>query len=247
MQKLFNGRFEHVNKAAQALGLPLYVIDTNLYSFRPFLTSNIELYCSLYSCALSIQRVLKKYYIASSLSYDDTLEFGKNNRDAFDFAEFSEVYAVPLIRTERIELVVDGAQYERSQKTENISDWDIAIKYLNVCSANISVDNCSVCSKCVRTLITLEAMGKLDKFSGVFDLSAYKKVAFIRKCIVVSRRNIDAFQHDIYEFAKKSGMKLPPKILPFIFDFPIRLFKKILTVNAMEALKGKILYRKIKN
>ena len=92
----------------------------------------------------------------------------------------------------------------KKEKTEIISDWEVAQKHLNVCSANTSAENCSnglVCGKCLRALITLDAMGKLDKFAGVFDIDKYRKMSEAIKCLVVLNRNKDTFYADLYNFA----------------------------------------------
>lgn len=74
----------------------------------------------------------------------------------FDMAEFCESYLVSLIQTESIEFIVDGCQYRQTQKTGNISDWDMVNKYLNVCVNTGDGVNCSKCSKCMRTMISLD-------------------------------------------------------------------------------------------
>ena len=51
---------------------------------------------------------------------------------------------------------------------------------LDVCVANpdkrlaLEKLNCSRCWKCTRTLLTLEALGRLDAFEKVFDLPYYR-------------------------------------------------------------------------
>ena len=178
----------------------------------------------------------KKYYLSSGLSYNDILIFGYLTEHNLDFAGFSESYSIPLICTEKIELIVDGCQYERSQKTERISDWDIAHKYLNVCvDASAEGHNCSKCGKCMRTLIALEAMNKLDKFSNVSDIPIYRLHSFRNKCEVVLKNGRDAFCTDNYKFAIAHGLKLPSLFKARLYFFSrwlrhggFRVSKKIL-------------------
>ena len=157
-ERLWQARYEMNKSAAEELGLPVYQVNTNLHAFTHTISGgeNKIGYFAIYSCILSLQRVLKKYYASSAYSYRQIITLGKEAHD-YDFSEFAESYAVPLIRTERLELIPDGCQYERSMKTEHIAGWNIAQKHLNVCV--VGVDNCSRCSKCLRTLIVLEAMG----------------------------------------------------------------------------------------
>ena len=127
----------------------------------------------------------------------------------FDMAEFCESYLVPLISTEYLEMVVDGCQYRRTQKTENISDWDIANKYLNVCVNTEDGSNCSKCSKCMRTLIPLDAMGKIDKFSDVFDLEVYRKNVYKNKAYFKANEKRIGFAKDIVDYCNIHGYAMP--------------------------------------
>ena len=165
-----------------------------------------------YSCVLGLQKGVKKYYVASGRSYEAIKLYSQSAHD-HDLSGFTDSYFVPLVRTEKIELIIDGCQYERTQKTERISDWDIARKYLSPCDAVLGkpegLHNCSKCYKCLRTLIAIEALGKLEDFFSVFDLDTYRKQSFMNKCDVVLKRNSEAHQHDDYNFCIKHGLKLP--------------------------------------
>ena len=117
-----------------------------------------------------------------------TYEFEDRNKD---WSEFADPYAIPLMASENLKLISDGCQYTRSEKTEQLADWDIAQRFLYVCSGKKSVVNCCTCNKCRRTLLPLDAMGKLDAFSGVFDIEKYRKHAFSYKCnlVLANKRN----------------------------------------------------------
>lgn len=49
----------------------------------------------------------------------------------------------------------------------------MAQKNLNVCVSDTGV-NCGHCEKCRRTLLILDGLGALEKFSKVFDVDAYR-------------------------------------------------------------------------
>lgn len=38
----------------------------------------------------------------------------------------------------------------------------------------VSEKNCGTCEKCVRTLLGIDALGKIDAFANVFDVDYYK-------------------------------------------------------------------------
>ena len=98
------------------MNLPIYQVNSNLHAFTHKIAEQKLGYFAIYSCILSIGNNIKKYYLASSYSYDELMEFHNQSHD-FDMAEYTESYLVPLIQTENTEMVLDGAQYKRSEKT----------------------------------------------------------------------------------------------------------------------------------
>jgi len=88
---------------------------------------------------------------------------------------FYECFLLPCFSNSstRTKIVLDGATKNRFQKIRDIADFDLAQKYLNVCVSDTGV-NCGRCEKCRRTLINLDGLGVLEKFSTVFDMDAYR-------------------------------------------------------------------------
>jgi hypothetical protein len=216
-QKRFINRYELNRKAASDMNLLAYQVNSNLHAFTHKIAEQKLGYFAIYSCVLSMEKVIKKYYLASSYSYDELLEFHDQSHD-FDMAEYTESYLVPLIQTESTELILDGAQYKRSQKTENIADWDIAKNHLNVCiNPHNGAENCSCCSKCMRTLLPLDAMGKLNEFSNVFDLDVYKKNSHKNKIMILASYHKEGFATDNVDFLNQYGVKMPSKFEVIIY------------------------------
>lgn len=214
-------------RTADELGLPTYLIDSNLHAFTHKIGEQRIGYLAIYSCVICLEKYMRRYYCSSTLSYDFIKRFYKQARD-IDIAEYAESYMLPLIRTERIELVSDGCQYTREEKTERISDWDLAQKYLNVCvNPGESVENCSHCHKCMRTLLALEAMGKLDKFNKVFDLQEYHKSKDFYKRKFVYEYNKNAFSTTIIDYMRYNGMRAPSKAVSYPAGFVNRVIEKI--------------------
>ncbi len=242
-KKLFFDRYNLNKAAADELGLPVYLIDSNLHAFFANIGHDQNIgHLARWSCILAVQREVKKYYLSSTYSYTQITKFGSK----IDFAEFSESFSVPLVRTERCELIIDGCQYERTRKTEHIADWDIAQKYMNVCvNASAKGHNCSICGKCLRTLIALETMNKLNDFEGVFDINTYRRHSFSYKCRIVLKKNNDAFDEDNYNFAKAHGMNLPLPFIAYMYFLPSKLSR--LMKRAVRKIIGNRLYDKIKN
>lgn len=216
-------------KAAEELGLPMYLVDSNLhaYTHAPGLGGQKIGYLASWSIAVGLEKAVKRYVTSANLSYDEIAEFSRQSRD-FDISEYSESYLPNLVQTERMELVMDGCQYSRAEKMERISEWPIAQKYLNVCLHPVNHGhNCSCCEKCMWSLIPLEAVGKLENFKSVFDIGIYRKNAFRWKCHFLSNYGKNSMQTSLVRHAKSHGMKLPPIAAAKVMDFTRRGFGKI--------------------
>lgn len=216
--ELYEKRYELNKRAADEMNLPVYQVNSNLHAFTHQIGLQRIGYFSIWSCILALEKSIKQYYVSSAYEYEEIKVYSKYTKD-FDMAEFCESYLVPLIRTESLELIIDGCQYRRTQKTENIANWEIAQKYLNVCINTEDGTNCSRCSKCMRTLIPLDSMGKLDKFSGTFDLSSYRKHLFFWKCYFVANEKRIGFAEDIVKYCHARGHSMPLKVVavPYLF------------------------------
>lgn len=78
-----------------------------------------------------------------------------------------------------LEIVHDGAESSRLEKIVAISHDEVALQHLRVCWRTREELNCSVCEKCVRTMTSLEILGRLDDsvpFRGPLDLAAVSAV-----------------------------------------------------------------------
>ena len=216
--ELFEKRYELNKRAANEMNLPVYLINSNLHAFTHRIGEQRVGYFAIWSCIFALEKAIRKYYVSSSNEYEEIKSFSKYMKE-FDMAEFCESYLVPLIRTENVELVIDGCQYKRTQKTENIADWKIAQKYLNVCINSKDGTNCSRCSKCMRTLIPLDAMGKLDSFSGTVSLDTYRKYLPRWKCYFVANSKKLGFAEDIVTYCAAHRYSMPLKIIAVPYAF----------------------------
>ena len=117
---------------------------------------------------------------------------------------------LPWLSTERLDIIDDGNLYDRSQKTVMVADYPPAARYLNVCYGHDTLDtNCSVCNKCARTLLTLDILGKLDEFAGIFDIPRYRREVrrrLIAETIVGERKSLFA-KHQM-DLARERGVDL---------------------------------------
>lgn len=216
---VFNSRINRAVAVADELRLPLVVIDTNLHLFRHEDDKPTVMFLSMYSCVLSLQNSIKRYYIPSGCSYQGIKDFGDKEHHN-DLATACDSYLIPLIQTERVELIVDGCQKRRVDKIAAMTDWPIAQKYLNVCLVQKGADttNCGKCSKCLRTMLALEILGKLDDFAQVFNVEDYRKESLIYKARCLDKIDYSTFYRELVDLAKEKNFPMPVKRTCYVLD-----------------------------
>lgn len=70
----------------------------------------------------------------------------------------------PLFSDERLSVVHDACEAERVDKIIALADQPLALRYLRVCWGRVEgTYNCCRCEKCLRTMTTLHALGKLQE------------------------------------------------------------------------------------
>lgn len=91
----------------------------------------------------------------------------------------------------------DGTNVNRFQKTEAISRSNVALSNLTVCQDLQSDMNCSVCSKCLRTLVTMDMLGVREK-ATTFHTSKYS-LSQIRNSYLPDERSMVFFRNILKE------------------------------------------------
>lgn len=62
-----------------------------------------------------------------------------------------------------LQIIHQGLDLTRLEKVRRVADWDVALRNLRVCTLNPDTGlNCGICEKCVRTMLELLAVGKLN-------------------------------------------------------------------------------------
>lgn len=218
-QIVFESRVNRAVAVADELGLPLVIIDTNLHRFRHSNDKPTVMFLSMYSCVLSLQNAVKRYYIPSGCSYQGIKDYGDSAHHN-DLATACDSYLIPLIQTERTELIVDGCQRRRVDKIAAMTDWTIAQKYLNVCLVQKGDDttNCGICSKCLRTMLALEILGKLDDFAQVFNVENYSKESLNYKVHCLEKVDTETFYRELVDLAAEKNFPMPVKRNCYVLD-----------------------------
>ena len=219
LENKFKERKKKLMGYTEAIGLPFVTVNSNVFSFMQ--SGHLQT-CSLATCsaALFLAGKLRLYYIASTgFTYHDFIYLLYKYKD-YDIADIDEV-VLPHICTESFSVVSGGAACSRTEKTIAICSDSLVQKYLNVCANQKTVTaNCTTCYKCIQTIVTLDILGVLDKFSGVFDLKKYTPRTQARYfALVLNKRKQDPYYRDIYELAKEKNFDLYGKT-----SIPIRLY-----------------------
>lgn len=235
----FMKRYNYLKKFPEELGLAFIPLNSNLYEFHPW---GHQLTCSLTltSGILMLQKKYNKYYCSSlGWSYLEILEYYKDDLGK-DIAIFDPIL-LPLLSTESLELIADGTQYTRVEKVKNIVNYEPVYRYLNVCvSGEDTHENCSICSKCCRTLMALDSIGKIEEFTKLFNIEKYRKKAQKKYvALQVLEKEKNAFARDNVELAKLNNKKLPTKVESFFICLP-DLLKRYISKNLSTETKKKI-------
>lgn len=125
------------------------------------------------AAAFCFEDVYSYFHYSSSYPYRD-IKTGK-----YDIS-FFEPILMPLLATETLQFGSAGAGMARYQKVELVSQYQPATMMLDTCVGPVAErlkarrPNCSRCWKCVRTMLNLEILGKLDDFLSVYDIEHYR-------------------------------------------------------------------------
>ena len=200
-RRLFQQRLEMNAKCAEEIELPLLAVDSNIGAYLclhqvPY--TRVHAFCSL-SAVLACGSYFNRYYYSSSQSSYDPSRLNKDTG-------FIGSRLCPWLSTEHVSLTSYGGNKTRMQKLLDIADSPLVQKHLNVCWRELN--NCGKCLKCVRTLMELHLIGKVDKYGGVFDLHKFYEHFNEYKESIYERAERDEFALEIVEeFEKLSSSR----------------------------------------
>lgn len=146
--------------------------------------------CALASVSLALEKRFQEILIPSTHSYGELQPWG------------SHPLTDPLLSTTRTRITHDGAAYRRTQKTEVVAGSEIAMQSLRVCWKLHSDQNCSACSKCFRTMATLEILDAL-KGCSTFRRENFS-IANLAKVYCSDENDISFFQ-EVRDLAASKG------------------------------------------
>ena len=193
---VFIEKYKFFKPIVEVLNIDLIPINSNLGSLieTPFrLTHSLR----NTACALFLQKLFKHFYYASGYSYEDIKVAPASHIACID------PVALHLLSTEKLDIIASGSQHTRVEKTNIVSQLDLSKTMLNVCIAPNRIDNCSVCWKCCRTLLTLELLGKEQEYIQVFDMKKWKhaRSGYISEHVLNPKKNSDPLSTEIKNLA----------------------------------------------
>jgi len=167
------------------LGLNLLISCTNLQEFRLAAIESRDLHCSFGSAitasVLVLGNLLSRFYLPGSHTYEYDRLIPEGAHAVLDH----------LLSTENLEIIHDGAEASRVEKTTTISNWPATYSKLRVCFNKTKfnnqtgvIENCCRCEKCIRTMISLDllkALSKYETFPITLQLKNICKTRFINK------------------------------------------------------------------
>jgi hypothetical protein len=65
--------------------------------------------------------------------------------------------------TQTLRFIYDGTSFSRAKKLGFLAQSPVAMEHLRICWEGLNAINCSMCSKCTRSMIALAAYGGLEK------------------------------------------------------------------------------------
>ena len=217
-QQLYHSLLERPRAYAREYGFEFVATNSNLMDVVQQNHFYTHTYSSLFA-VYCLQKLFSIYYYASSgYRYGDfTLEYCPH-RGCGSY----DIFSLPMLSHRTLRFYSEGAGMTRMEKLKKVADFPPAHKYLQVCAQ--SKNNCGKCEKCVRTLLGLDAIGKLELFSNVFDVVHYRKnrQQYLRKLYIKKVFKSKEYA-EIYLYLKKD-LSLASKLI----CIPKILFKKLL-------------------
>jgi hypothetical protein len=182
-------------------GFELVLTNSNIFDIVGLDFEENHTYLNVFAI-YCLQKLWKAFYYGS-WGVDLQQGFTLADNELHDCAAY-DVLSLDVFSTEGLKIFSEGTAFGRYDKTAHIVDFKPAHKYLQVCVSGTG-KNCGHCFKCKRTLLTLDALGALEKFRKVFDIEAYKQSrnAYLRYLYRVHIDHSDHMLSEVYDILKK--------------------------------------------
>ena len=195
--RIFLKRLKAAESFSEKFGKPLISVQTNISEILKIEFQSSHSIRNL-SCILNLQKLLGTYLYASAFGLES---FQPNKKDTSTW----DIYLIKLLETETITFVASMIPYSRHERIEILSKNPLAHQFLDVCinPTNSEKTNCSKCYKCLRTQLSLELIGQLKYFGGVFNIHTFleNRERFIGEIILTRKKN--PFNNELFSMLRE--------------------------------------------
>ncbi len=168
IDKVREHRIKKSIEFAKEVKIPLIITNSNFLEEIYQNHSYTHTYSSTFAI-LCMQKLWGTYYYGSS-GYDYT-SFNVIDTAEHDSSSY-ELLSLDCFSTNKLKIYSEGAAQTRLEKTKDIYKNKLTKKYLHVCTKE--KDNCNVCPKCMRTLLTFYALdAKMEEYNKIFDIDYF--------------------------------------------------------------------------
>jgi hypothetical protein len=194
---LFQSQLSHVKAFCGRYGYKLIVVESNLTEIidRMFGFYNYEQFHSFVNAGtiLQLQKLFNRYYYSSTYCLDEF--FVDVKKDAAHY----EGVLLPMLSTETTNFYSSNQAMSRIDKERLISDFEQSYEWLLVCW--LHKPNCGKCRKCIRTMLGLDFVGKLELYRACFNLDEYFKNRDKYLKLIIQTKDRDYFMKELYDYA----------------------------------------------
>ena len=222
--KMSEEKISNAESVAKLANMPLISMKSNFdkdYYRGAYGYTGVYRNCAM---VLALQGYFNKYY-CSSAGWPEFFDLSLN-----EGSEHYETLLCDAFSTESCQFIISD-YCTRWEKTELLSKSEYAKKFLDVC---FNFHNCGSCSKCYRTLLTLDILGEVDGFGEVFDVKTYKNnrdsayLWLLKTIHLDSKDDNRVFADEIYAKAKEKGV-IPKKSKRMYRSYRVkRAFKNVI-------------------
>ena len=200
---VYEEQLAHVRRFCKSIHYPLLDVSSNLDEFlnSMFWVDSYH-YTHSYRNAgfvLLLQKKIRVYY------YSGARDINSFSVSLWDDPEHYEKWLLPNLSTACTRFFSTSTSLNRIDKTRYIAQFSETYDHLLVCYAG--GENCGKCEKCVRQLLILDHLDLLEPYKSSIPLGEYlRNKAFYERRLLALRRK-DPFLKEVYQIAKKKGVR----------------------------------------
>lgn len=225
-REIFEQKGARFKKVADALGLPLIAINTNILDVLRECPDGVTQPGAIKNaaCLFALKRGFRQYWVASGCATGEFHYYFDDNDSYLPMITQS-------VTLDHLAVLPCGTEVRRIDKLRAIAGYDVVRTNLSVCAG----ENCGLCSKCTRTQFELYALGMLDGFSQVFDIEWFRHHLADRIAYSMAdpTERADGFVRESLDEAKKNSVRIPvgAYLLSWIWYRPLLFVKRHLAAS----------------